>query len=100
MAGKSNSSTPEHSRALGDVLRWLTQDRWRRRRSFVHLPQRRTIEVCVSDSSATKRSGVSEPRTNHDFNRKIGVDDIADFPDCPKKFEYVKDFLAHSLLQD
>ena len=39
MAEKSNSSTPELSRALGDVLRWLTQDRWRRCRSFVHLPR-------------------------------------------------------------
>ena len=39
MAGKSNSSTPEHSRALGDVLRWLTQDRWRRRRSLFISPK-------------------------------------------------------------
>ena len=54
----------------------------------------------VSDSSATRRPGVSEPRTDHDFIRKIGVDDILDLPDCPKKFEYGKDFLPHSLLKD
>ena len=52
----------------------------------------------VSDSSATRRSGVSEPRTDHDFIRKIGVDDIADLPNCPKKFEYGKDFLPHSFV--
>ena len=39
MAGNPNSSTPEHSRALGDVLRRLTQDRRRRCRSFVHHPK-------------------------------------------------------------
>ena len=30
--------------------------------------------------------------------RKIGVDDIADLVDCPKKFEYGKDFLPHSFV--
>ena len=40
------------------------------------------------------------PHTDHDFIRKIGVDDIADLADCSKKFEYGKDFLPHSLLQD
>ena len=51
----------------------------------------------VSDSSATRRPGISVPRTDHDFIRKIGVDDIADLPDCPIKFEYGKDFQSHSL---
>jgi len=53
----------------------------------------------VSDSSATRRLDVSVPRTDHDFIRKIGVDDIADLPDCPIKFEYGKDFLPHSMLE-
>jgi len=54
----------------------------------------------VLDSSATRWLGISVSRTDHDFSRKIGVDDIADLPNCPKKFEYGKDFLPHSLLQD
>ena len=40
----------------------------------------------VLDSSATRRPGISVPRTDHDFIRK--------------KFEYGKDFLPHFLLQD
>ena len=47
MAGKSNPSTSQRPWALGNVLWWLTQARRRRRGSFVHLPQGRTIEVCV-----------------------------------------------------
>ena len=53
----------------------------------------------ISDSSATRRPGVSVPRTDHEFRRKIGVDDIADLPDCLIKFEYGKDFLTHSLME-
>src|SRR6185295_10950503 len=53
----------------------------------------------VSDSSATRRLGISVPRTDHDFIRKIGVNDIADLPDCPIKFEYGIDFLPHSMLE-
>ena len=53
----------------------------------------------VSDSSATRRLGISVPRTDHDFVMKIGVDDIADLLDCSKKFEYGKDFLPHSLME-
>ena len=53
----------------------------------------------VSDSSATRRPGISVPRTDHDFIRKIGIDDIADLPDCPIKIEYGTDFLPHSMLE-
>ena len=53
----------------------------------------------ISDSSATRQPGVSVPRTDHEFRRKIGVDDIADLPDCLIKFECGKDFLTHSLME-
>ena len=53
----------------------------------------------VLDSSATRWLGISVSRTDHDFSRKIGVDDIADLPNCLIKFEYGKDFLPHSMME-
>ena len=51
------------------------------------------------DSSGTRRPGYSLPRTDHDFRRYVGVDDIADLPDCPLKFEYGKPFLPQFMFE-
>jgi len=37
--------------------------------------------------------GFSKPRSDTTFVRIVGVDEIGDLPDCPKKFEYGKDLL-------
>ena len=54
----------------------------------------------VSDFSGTRRSGFSLPRTDHEFRRYAGVDDIADLLDCPINFEYGKPFLPNSLMEE
>ena len=53
----------------------------------------------VSDSSVTRRPGFSLPRTDHEFRHYVGVDDIADLPECLLKFEYGKPFLPDSLME-
>ena len=39
------------------------------------------------------------PCIDHEFHRKIWVDDIADLPDCPLKFEYGKPFLPQFMFE-
>ena len=45
------------------------------------------------NSSASRRSGFSMPRTDTEFKKSIGVDDIQDLDDARIKFEYGKDLL-------
>ena len=52
------------------------------------------------NSSASRRSGFSTPRTDTDFQKSIGVDDIQDLDDAPIKFEYGKDLLPGWALAD
>ena len=52
------------------------------------------------NSSASKWSGFSTPRTDTDFQKSIGVDDIQDLDDAPIKFEYGKDLLPGWALTD
>ena len=53
----------------------------------------------VSDSSVTRRPGFSLPRTDYDFHHYVGVDNIADLPECLLKYEYGKPFLPDSLME-
>ena len=56
----------------------------------------KTKEKSKDDSTSTaKRSGFSQPRTDTNFKQIVGVDDIPDLPNCPKKIMY-----GHPLLPD
>ena len=53
------------------------------------------------DSTSTaKRSGFSQPRIDMNFKQIVGVDEIPDLPDCPKKFTYGQPLLPDWCLQD
>jgi hypothetical protein len=53
------------------------------------------------DSTSTaKRSRFSQPRTDTNFKQIVGVDEIPDLPDCPKKFTYGQPLLPDWCLQD
>jgi hypothetical protein len=53
-----------------------------------------------ADCSASRRSGISTPRTNMEYEKDIGVDDLPDLDDAPLKFQYGKDLLPDWALRD
>jgi hypothetical protein len=53
-----------------------------------------------ADCSASRRSGLSTPRTNTEHKNDIGVDDFPDLDDAPLKFQYGKDLLSDWALRD
>jgi len=60
----------------------------------------RRLSPRIQNSSASRQSGFSTPRTDTDFKKSIGVDDIQDLDDDPIKFEYGKDLLPGWALTD
>ena len=46
----------------------------------------------VLDSSGSRRPGFSLPRTDYEFHHYVGVDDIADLPECPLNLNMVSHF--------
>uniref|UniRef100_K3XSL7 Uncharacterized protein n=1 Tax=Setaria italica TaxID=4555 RepID=K3XSL7_SETIT len=57
-------------------------------------PQQQQMAAKMADKTQDiQQPGYSKPRTDTKYNLVVGVDDIPDLPDCPKKFEYGKPLL-------
>jgi hypothetical protein len=66
-------------------------------------PQSKDKSKAVSKDDSTKsarRSGFSKPCTDTNFKLVVAVDAIQDLEDCPKVFQYGKQFLPDLAIKD
>ena len=76
------------------VNRWMTANKCSNKKTI------QTKKKHGKDVVVPTGPGFSKPRTDHEFFRKVGVDDIGDLPDSPMKFEYGKDLLPDWALHE
>ncbi|KAM0890274.1 hypothetical protein ACQ4PT_027105 [Festuca glaucescens] len=65
--------------------------RWHERNRSTRKPD--TASTTAATMPSIRRSGFSQPCTDTEFHKTIGVDEIPELLDCPQKFVYGKPFL-------